>query len=65
MKYLRQKAINECFFNGIGISGRRFDTLVKEFNNFEMPLSSRLERIANKKEQSFIEFIKVKLNEDT
>lgn len=54
----RQLAINECFFNGIGISSIEFDKAVREYNNHEMPLSERQKRIAEKKEPKFIEFIK-------
>lgn len=56
----RQSAINECYFNGIGISGALFQKEMKEFNNFEMPLKERYKRIAEKKEQKFIDYLKEK-----
>jgi len=60
MKDYRQLAINECFFNGIGLTGVEFDKSLKEYNNFEMSLSDRQKRIADKKEAKFIEFIRCK-----
>ncbi|MBD3197997.1 MAG: hypothetical protein GF317_23305 [Candidatus Lokiarchaeota archaeon] len=60
MKDIRQLAINECYFNGIGLTGVEFDTALKEYNNFEMTLTDRQIRIADKKEPKFIEFIKHK-----
>lgn len=60
MKDARQHAINECFFNGVGLTGKEFDKELKAYNNFEMPLTDRCERIAEKKEPKFIEEIKVK-----
>lgn len=62
-KYTRQLAINECYFNGIGITGHKFDKALKEYNNFEMPLNERCLRIAEKKEEKFIEFLKLKFME--
>ena len=60
MKDARQHAINECYFNGIGVTGKEFDIALKEYNNFEMPLTERCERIANKQEQKFIDGLKIK-----
>lgn len=53
----RQKAINELFFNGIGITGREFDKLLKNYNNFEMSLSERAKLISNDP-KPFIKYIK-------
>lgn len=60
MKDARQHAINECFYNGVGLTGKEFDRELKAYNNFEMPLSSRCDRVAEKKEPAFIEAIKIK-----
>ena len=53
------------FFNGIGISGNRFDKLLKEYNNFEMPLSERCDRIVNKQEPEFFMFLKGKITSNS
>ena len=61
MKSYRQLAINELFFNGIGVTSDDFEKLIREYNNFEMSLNDRCRSIAEKKDTRFIEFVKNKL----
>ena len=65
MDQSRQLAIKECLFNGIRITGNEFDKLLREYNNFEMPLSKRCERIVNKEEPEFFIFLKNKIIQDS
>ncbi len=53
-------AVTQCALNGIGISGNEFRKLVHEYNNYEMPISQRIKLIAEDKDQSFYEFVKLK-----
>jgi len=62
MKKLNQNAaITICFQHGIAITNSQFTSLVKEFNNWEMPINERVKRIAADQEPKFYEFIKDKV----
>lgn len=56
MKSGISRAINRCFNHGIAITNSQFEKLVKEYNNFEMPLSTRIMMIARDWDEGFFEF---------
>lgn len=57
MKSNRQNAIKECYFNSIVITGKKFNESLKEYNNFKQPLSKLCQKIANKEEPEFIQYL--------
>lgn len=57
----QNKAITQCYMRGIAISNKKFSQLVKQYNNWEMPISKRVSLIAEDKEPKFYEFIKDKV----
>lgn len=62
MKKLNQNtAITNCFLHGIAISNRKFSKLVHEYNNWEMPISERVKRIAADQEPEFYEYLRDKV----
>ena len=62
MKKLNQNAaITNCYLRGIAISNKQFCDLVKEYNNWKMPIGERVKRIAADEEPKFYEFIKDKV----
>jgi len=60
MNSFRQLALKECYLNGVDLNSNEFDKALKDYNNFEMSLTERQKRIAEKKEPNFIEFIKIR-----
>lgn len=63
MKKYRQRAINELYFNGIGISNKAFDLYIKEYNQYSMPFNDLYTRIVKGKEPKFIDFVKGKIKQ--
>lgn len=53
------KVATLLFEEGIPTTNRELDGLIKEYNNWEMPITKRLENILENKE-NFIKFIKDK-----
>lgn len=50
-KTYRQKLILKLFQNGIALKGIELDSIIKKYNNFEMKISSRLQKICEEEEE--------------
>ena len=58
MKNAQNKAITRCYQKGIAISRRDFGEFVRIYNNYEMPISTRIMIIARGWDDNFFEFLK-------
>ena len=58
MKNAQNRAITRCYQQGIAVSRREFENKVREYNNYEMPISTRVMTIARGWDSKFFEFLK-------
>ena len=56
MKNAQNRAITRCYQQGIAVSRREFENKVREYNNYEMPISTRVMTIARGWDSKFFEF---------
>lgn len=55
-------AITRCFQAGVYLSRNKFSAYIKEYNNFEKPISERIKAVAREEDLNFISFVKLKEN---
>ena len=64
MKHTRQELITLLHCNGIGLTGNETDKCLKLYNDFQMPISERVNKIITEEQDKFLEFVKNWLKEN-